>query len=153
MIKPYFKTVPGAPPPLTASVERRVRFEEVDALGIVWHGRYVSYFEDARVALGRRYGINYMDFYDAGFVTPLKRLELDYVAPLHFEECIRIEGRLHYTEAARINFDYSIYSPAGEVAARGASVQLMLDKSGELLMSPPPFFAAFLDRWRRGEFA
>ena len=63
MIKPYFRRGEGQPPPLRAITKRRVRFEEVDPLGIVWHGRYPSYFEDARVELGRKYGIDYMDFY------------------------------------------------------------------------------------------
>ena len=40
-----------APLPLTCTVPREVRFEEVDALNVVWHGRYPSYFEDARVAM------------------------------------------------------------------------------------------------------
>jgi acyl-CoA thioester hydrolase len=35
-----------------------VRFNEVDALHIVWHGHYVNYFEEGRRALGRRLGID-----------------------------------------------------------------------------------------------
>ena len=43
----YFAAVPDAPPPLRVDVGRKVRFEEVDSMGIVWHGHYASYFEDA----------------------------------------------------------------------------------------------------------
>ncbi len=32
------------PPPLVRSVVRSVRFEETDPMGLVWHGRYPSYF-------------------------------------------------------------------------------------------------------------
>ena len=43
--------------PLTASKEFDVRFSEVDAMNVVWHGAYPLYFEDAREAFGARYGL------------------------------------------------------------------------------------------------
>ena len=52
--KVYFKRNPQDPAPLVVGIDRRVRFEEVDALGMVWHGRYPSYFEDGRIAFGDR---------------------------------------------------------------------------------------------------
>jgi acyl-CoA thioester hydrolase len=63
MIKPYFPHSDDLIAPLKMTVKRRVRFEEVDALGIVWHGRYPGYFEDARTALGAAYDVGYLDFY------------------------------------------------------------------------------------------
>ena len=62
MRKPYFPSVKGSPPPLRIRVERKVRFEETDPLGIVWHGRYASFFEDARTAAGEKYGFGYPGF-------------------------------------------------------------------------------------------
>ncbi len=150
--KAYFKHVPGAPGPLRETVERRVRFEEVDAMGIVWHGRYVSYFEDARVALGRRYGISYADFIAHAVPAPIKRLEIDYVKPLRFEEAFEVTAILHWSDAARINFEFQICDAAGEAVCTGCSVQLMLDHNLSLLYSPPPFYQAFLDKWRAGDF-
>ena len=60
MRKPYFPSRKRDPSPLRVTVERRVRFEETDPLAIVWHGRYASYFEDARSAAGEKYGIGYL---------------------------------------------------------------------------------------------
>ena len=34
-----------------------IRFSEVDSMGVVWHGHYVKYFEDAREAFGAKYGL------------------------------------------------------------------------------------------------
>ena len=47
-------------PELRASHPFDVRFSEVDAMQIVWHGAYPLYFEDAREAFGARYGLEYM---------------------------------------------------------------------------------------------
>jgi len=149
--KPYFPEIPGAPKPLRESIRGRVRFEEVDFMRIVWHGRYISYFEEARVAHGRKYGIGYADFIERRCPAPIKRLEVDYIKPLQFDEAYVVEAMLHWTEAARINYEFRVSNGAGELVCTGCSVQLMLDQDLSLLLSPPPFYQAFLEKWRAGE--
>ncbi len=151
MMKPYFKIHEGQPGPLRVKIERTVRFEEVDPLGIVWHGRYPSYFEDARVALGQKYGIGYMDFYSNGVVAPIKKMHFDYFRPLRFQETMRIEGLLHWSEAARLNFEFIIRNGKGELSTTGYSVQMLLDTSGNLLVVPPDFYQGFCRKWQAGE--
>jgi acyl-CoA thioester hydrolase len=140
-----------APPPLEASAPRLVRFNEVDPLGVLWHGHYASYFEDARVAFGERYGLGYQAMANAGFVAPIKQMRLDYEAPLRFNQACRITAALHWSEAARLNFSYVITDEAGAVATRGCTVQLFLSLGGELLYAKPAFYEAFCERWKRGE--
>ena len=53
---PYFERSEGSPEPVLVTLRRRVQFSEVDALAIVWHGRYAGYFEEASSELGRRCG-------------------------------------------------------------------------------------------------
>lgn len=153
MRKPYFPRHEGAPAPLTATVPRVVRFDEVDLMGIVWHGRYAGFFEDARTALGNRVGLGYMDFYRNGVMAPLKKLHVEYLLPLRFEEPFTVEARLHWTEAARIDMDFLLRKATGELATTGYSVQLLLDLSGEVLLAPPPFHQDVLNRWRAGELS
>ena len=153
MRKPYFDRREGDPPPLRMLVQRRVRFEEVDPMGIVWHGRYPGYFEDGRVALGNRYGIGYEDFFRHGVPAPIRRLQIDYLAPLRFQEDFEVEAILHWSESARLDFEFLIRDAAGTLAATGCSVQLMLDPAGGLLLLPPPFVRDLRDRWRAGGLA
>lgn len=151
MRSPSFKTLPGDPRPLRATVTRTVRFEEVDRLGIVWHGRYPSYFEDARVALGSRYGVGYEDFIAHRTPAPVKALQIDYLKPLRFGEEFRIEAILHWSEAARLDFEFLITNARGEATTTGWSIQVFTDEAGDLLLFPPPFVEAFRDRWRLGK--
>ena len=153
MRKPYFRAREDDPAPLRRTVERVVRFEEVDALGIVWHGRYPSYFEDGRVLLGELFGIGYLDFYRAGIIAPIKQLYVDYQKPLSFGEAFSIEALLHWSEATRLNHEFILRNAAGEVTTTGFSVQLLLDQEENLLMLPPPFFQEFRQRWQQGELA
>ena len=153
MSRAYFPAVPDAPPPLRVKVERQVRFEEVDPLNIVWHGRYPSFFEDARVAFGEKYGMGYMDCYDRGILTPIKKMHVDYFRPLRFQERFTIEGILHWSEAARLNFEFILRNLAGEVTTTGYTVQMMLDTSHNVMLIPPPYVREFLERWKAGELA
>lgn len=153
MAKAYFKHSASDPAPLRCWVERVVRFEEVDALGIVWHGRYPSYFEDGRVLLGEKYGIGYMDFYSRKIAAPLKQLHADYKLPLRFGEPFTIEAVLHWSDAMRLNHEFILRNAAGHITTTGYSVQLLLDADNQVLMLPPPFYAEFRERWRAGELA
>jgi acyl-CoA thioester hydrolase len=149
MIKPYFPAKSG-PKPLCFSVDRRIRFEEVDPLGIVWHGRYASYFEDARVAHGDHFGIGYLDFHSAGVAAPIKKMHVDYILPLFYGDTCRIEARLHWSEAAKLNYEFTILNAHGDVTTRGYTIQLMLNMDRELLVALPDFYREFMNSWQHG---
>jgi acyl-CoA thioester hydrolase len=152
MRKSYFPVIKGAPPPLRIRVERRVRFEEVDQMGIVWHGRYASFFEDARSAAGERYGFGYPDFKRYEVSAPICILHTEFLFPLKFDEIFVVEGVLHWTEAARINIEYLLWNSDGRLSTTGYTVQVLLDKDQQLLLIPPPFYRDFRKKWRAGQF-
>ena len=155
---PYFKPeaiLDGrpAPQPLNCTVTRVVRFEEVDVMNVMWHGRYPSYFEDARVAFGKAYRLGYMDFYNAGLVVPVKQMGIDYVAPLRFGQICHITASLHWSEAARLNFSFAITDEADAVVTTGYTVQLFLNTDMEMFMGKPDFYADFCAQWLAGTVA
>lgn len=147
----YFKRGEQDPAPLEKSVLRVVRFNEIDPMNIMWHGHYASFFEDARVALGDSYGIGYQDFYRQGFIIPVRRMQIDYLSPLQYGCEYEIKARLFYTEAARLDYDFTVLDADGSVHARGCTVQLILDKDQNLLLAKPSFFEAFCQKWREGK--
>ncbi len=139
-----------APDPLEAWCKRRVRFEECDPLGMMWHGRYVSYLEDARRAFGDKYGLGYHAFYANRVAAPIVRLHIDYHSPLRFDDKVEVSAILHWSAALRLNFEYEIRRDSGTLAASGYSVQLFTDMKGNLLFIPPNFITDFKDRWMKG---
>ncbi len=149
--KTYFTGNPGDPPGLSVQAERRVRFEEVDMLGIVWHGHYVSFLDDGRVAFGDRFpAVSYGRLKDEGVAAPIVQLHLDYKAPFFFDEVMRIETTLHWTDALRLNFSYRIVKPDGSTAVTAYSVQLFTDLKGAVLLLPPDWIKEFRQGWVRG---
>ncbi len=152
MKQQYFQPEPG-PAPLCRKVRRAVRFAETDPMGLVWHGRYADYFEDARVMLGDALGIGYFDFYDAGLLIPVTRFRVDYRRPLRYKDEFTVEARLHYTLAARLHMEYAIVKDGdpGFTVCTGCTVQHFTTLTGELCLARPDFFDEFCGRWERGE--
>lgn len=146
----YFERQTGDPAPLIVSCERRVRFEEIDVLGMVWHGRYASYFEDGRIAFGDSYGLSYQSFSENKTMAPVVQLHLDFKLPLRFDEKITIETSLFWSDSVRLNFAYSIMSQAGHLAASGYTVQLLTDPAGAVLLVAPDWLETFKIKWREG---
>ncbi|NQU45177.1 acyl-CoA thioesterase [bacterium] len=148
----YFETVPGGPPPLVARAVRQARFEEVDSLGIVWHGRYPSYLEDARIALGEAYSLRYLDMHRARFVAPIVQLRLDYHSPLTLDDRFSVEISFLWTEAVRLNSLYRIEGKDGRLIATGCTVQMLMNLDREVLVAWPEYMETFRQKWREGSF-
>lgn len=138
------------PPPrfLEATTEVRVRFQEVDGLRIVWHGHYITYFEEGRNAFGRRFQLDYQDVMREGYVVPLIHVSVDYLAPARFGDVLTVRTRLHPEDAARLTFTYRISNAEGVKLATGRTVQAFTDTDGQLVLTRPPFYEAFLERVR-----
>ncbi|MFW5864065.1 MAG: acyl-CoA thioesterase [bacterium] len=146
----YFSAKEGDPPPLTAEIGRKARFEEVDALGIVWHGRYPSYLEDGRVAFGEKYGMRYLDMHAAGFIAPIVQMHIDYHHPLQLDDCFTIKACMHWSDSVRMNSSYVLTGPEDRTIATAYTVQLLMNLDREMLLAWPEFMEAFREKWKAG---
>ncbi len=127
--------------------EITVRFNEADPLGIVWHGHYVRYFEDAREDFGKVHGISYLDFYRNSLAVPVVAIHCDFKKPLRYGDTIIVVTKYINTRAAKLNFNYQIHDALhGTQIATGSSSQVFVDaKTFELQLTMPPFF----EDWRK----
>lgn len=127
-----------------------IRFSEVDSMDIVWHGSYPLYFEDAREAFGREYGLGYMTIFSNGYYAPIVELDFRFKKPIAYEMRPLIEITYEPTEAAKIVFSYVIRDEHdGSEIATGRSVQVFLDRERRLVWETPPFYAEWKKRWTR----
>lgn len=133
---------------LVNRIRIKVRFSETDAMGVVWHGNYVKYFEDGREAFGEEYGIDYRTVCDAGYTIPVVELNCKYKRSLTFGEEVIIETRYIPCFAAKILFDYTILSADGrQVMATGSTMQVFLNGKNELELTSPDFYVAWKRKW------
>ncbi len=127
---------------LLENIEVRVRFNEVDPLGIVWHGHYIRYFEDGREAFGQKFNLGYLTVYDLGFVMPLVNVNCNFKRSLRYGEHVIVETKYIPCEAAKVIFNYKLFNAeTKEVVATGETTQVFLSRENSLLqLTNPPFF-------------
>ncbi|HEY0031428.1 MAG TPA: acyl-CoA thioesterase [Bacteroidia bacterium] len=131
---------------LTNTTKVPVRFSEVDALGIVWHGHYLKFFEDGREAFGRQYGLGYLDIYNHQFATPLVKINVDFKKTVKYGDQVIIVTTFIASPAAKILFQYKIYRESdNELVATGESTQVFMNLAHELHITTPAFF----EEWKR----
>jgi len=130
---------------LTVKTPFKVRFNETDALGIVWHGNYITYFEDGRESFGKQHGISYLEVQENGFTTPIVKTSCEHKRSLKYGDYGYIETAFIDTPAAKIIFKFKIYNQHDELVCTGESVQVFVDATGELVLQLPEFFA----RWKQ----
>jgi acyl-CoA thioester hydrolase len=133
---------------MKATKEISVRFSEVDSMGIVWHGSYALYFEEAREEFGRKYDLGYMKIFGEGYYAPLVDLNFQYKRPLKYEDSMIVEVQYLPTEAAKICFAYKIYSSKDKsLLATGSSTQVFLDKDYQMVWYNPPFYQEWKQKY------
>ncbi|MBP5548591.1 MAG: acyl-CoA thioesterase [Bacteroidales bacterium] len=125
-----------------------VRFSEVDSMNIVWHGSYMLYFEDAREAFGRKYGIDYLTIFGEGYYAPLVDISFSYKRPIVYGMKPEITITYKPTDAAKIVFDYEIRdTESGQLLATGHSVQVFMDREYQLVWVNPTFYEEWKKKW------
>lgn len=100
-----------------------VSFHDCDPMGVVWHGHYFRFFEQAREALLRQIGYSYAEMAASGYVWPVVDTHVKYRQPLRCEEVIRVSARITEYEN-RLRIDYEVKNAAGQVATRAHTLQV-----------------------------
>jgi acyl-CoA thioester hydrolase len=127
---------------LKHSIDLKVRFSETDAMGVVWHGNYLKFFEDAREAFGAKYGMEYLDFFNNGYFTPIVKSEIQHKNSVYFGEDVRVNIVLEQHEAAKLIFKYEVINLAkNNCAAVGSTMQVFLSvEEREMELTKPDFY-------------
>lgn len=126
------------PEPLRGfSVQIPVRFAECDPYGVVWHGHYALYLEQAREALTARFGFTATRALSMGYRVPVTRMEIRYRVPIFADSFILVTARLRPPDVARFLLDYEIRGESGELLAEASTEQVVVRASGELLVTLP----------------
>lgn len=131
---------------LRFSREFEVRFSEVDYMGVVWHGSYPLYLEDAREGWGHQFGLCYDDYLSNKVYAPIVDMNIRYHRPIFYATRPRIDITYQYTPAAKVIFDYEIHDTADNTLLTTArTVQAFTDRNYQLILENPEFYL----RWKQ----
>lgn len=123
---------------ISAEVQLKAQFYDVDTMRVVWHGNYVKYMEEARCALLDKIGFNYDEMEQAGYAWPVVGIQLKYVRTIKFGQDFVVKASLiEYENRLRIKYLFS--DPfTGQKITVAESTQMAVDMNkGESLLASP----------------
>lgn len=109
---------------------RVIRFQDIDAAGIIFYPRVLEMFHDAYGALLGFAGVPLPEVVKRGeWIAPARHAEADYFKPLLFGDEVGVEiSRAHVTET-EVVLGYRIVRSGGEVCVVGQVVHTFVDRA------------------------
>lgn len=121
----------------------RVRYQETDQMGVVYHANYVNWFEVGRTEWVRAFGYPYTALEEQGLLIPVVELQVNYKFPARYDDVIVICTRIAEVSPLRLTFEsqvrrlntekveaayYSIDQLPGELLVSGGTKHVWVDK-------------------------
>jgi len=111
----------------TNKINIRVRYNETDKMGVVYHGNYAQYLEIARVEWLRSRGISYKALENSGIMLPVVALRIDYKKPARYDDLLTVELELLRKPTVKIEFNYKIWNQEQHILAEANTVLAFID--------------------------
>lgn len=119
-------------PRTSAFIEpRSIRFQDIDAAGIIFYPRVLEMFHDAYAALLAFAGTPLRDVMTKdSWIAPVRHAEADYFRPLRLGDEVLVEiSRAHLTETETTLGYRIVRSQGGEVCVVGQVVHTFVDRA------------------------
>jgi len=108
----------------------RPRYEETDQMGVIYHGNYITWFEQARSGFFRALGYSYKRLEDEGFWIPVIEVGCKYFAPAKYDEEVYVKTSIDEHKGVRIRLKYQVYDVETEtLLVEGFTAHATTDKN------------------------
>ena len=132
---------------ITAAVAIKIQFYDLDPLGVVWHGNYPRFLEQARAALFEQLGFGYQQMAHSDYAWPIVGLHIKYVRPLRLGQTIQVTATLVEYES-RIKLNYIITDAvSGARLTKAHTIQVTVERATNELCFETP--AVMIEKVRR----
>ena len=89
-------------------LEQTVYYADTDSYGVVWHGTYLRWMEQARVEFCRELGIDLVSMKENDVVIPVTNINIRYKASAKLDDKIAIETTITKISPLTVTFNQII---------------------------------------------
>ncbi|MEB3296490.1 MAG: acyl-CoA thioesterase [Cyanobacteriota bacterium] len=137
------------------SLRRRVLPQHTDHAGVMWHGAYLAWLEEARVEALAAVGLAYSDLSARGLELPVVSLAIEYRQALLHGDAVELQSEVLPRHGLKLPWLSRFMAPGGVVAAEARVELVLVDLSGgadrrRLLRRLPEDLAAAVEALTRG---
>lgn len=105
----------------------RVRYDEVDKMGYVYHGNYAKYYHISRTELLRKIGISDKELEAADIILPVIEVNIRYLKPIFYDDIIAVKTSLENLPTSRMIFHHEVRNQQNEVINKAESTLAFVD--------------------------
>jgi acyl-CoA thioester hydrolase len=129
----------GRKPPFKYAAYTRVGFSDTDAQGVVYYGRYLPYFDIARVEYHRHLDMLPQGPQEREFVV--RACTIEYFAPARFDDLIEVFVRVSRIGRSSLTYEAAAYRVEDDLLMVTAEQTLVLvDLAGRSATPIPEWF-------------
>jgi acyl-CoA thioester hydrolase len=127
--------------------EIRVRYADTDQMKVVYHGKYLEYFEVGRSALIRSLGMPYSELEARGILLPVVEVFAKYRKPARYDELLLVESFVTEIPQATLKIEYRICrGDEKNSLVDGYTVHSFLNTSTGRPTRAPSYFVQILEK-------
>ena len=109
---------------------RKAQFYETDGMGVVYHGNYIHWMEEARTDFMDQIGWSYHRAVDAGIDFAVTDVSCKYRSMTRFGETVAIHMAVESLSPAKMQLSYKmVNADTGELRAEGTSGHFFYDRA------------------------
>jgi len=86
----------------------RVNYSETDQMGVVYHARYLVWFDVARCEHLRRTGLSYRELESGGCRLAVSEVSVRYRRPARYDDLLRVRCWVREVASRRVTFGYVV---------------------------------------------
>ncbi|MGD0038284.1 MAG: thioesterase family protein [Bacteroidota bacterium] len=125
----------------------RVRYADTDQMKVVYHGKYLEYFEVGRAALIRSLGLPYSELETRGIHLPVIEAFAKYRKPARYDDLLSIEAIVSELPKATLKIDYQVFrNHEEEPLAEGYTVHSFINVATGKPTRPPSYFMQIMEK-------
>lgn len=115
----------------------RVRYFETDAMGIVHHAAYITWFEEGRSAFTRALGYPYARMEADGLLLAVAEVNARYHLPARYDDEVIVTTALDALLSRGMNFSYKVRRARdGALLVTGYTHHVSIDRAGRIRRIP-----------------
>ncbi|MWN04876.1 acyl-CoA thioester hydrolase [Gilliamella bombicola] len=105
----------------------RVYYEDTDAGGVVYHARYLAFYERARTEILRQLGISQQTLLQEGIAFVVKKMDISYQFPARLDDMLTISSEVEQVRKASIIFKQTIFNQNKQIISTASVLIACVD--------------------------
>ena len=134
---------PGIPAPAIFSLPVRVYYQDTDAGGVVFHGRYLNFFERARTEWLRQLGFDVRQLAEhEGVLFIVRELRVSYLRPAQVDDMLTVTAAIDNLGRAQFTLDQRVLRGADLLVQGSVNLACVSAQGLKPARVPPRLLAA-----------